>query len=271
MTYAALDAAVLLMLLDSFIAAALPRPPAPPPANGILTAPPVQMGSSSDGHSERTASVPIGASCCSQAEDAAAMAQAADSTDTVAAPSTPECLHADAVSGDRAGSTEPGHAEPTSTCSSGSRHEGVDAASNGAVPAEATSRAHVGGGQAAADAEVATPESSSSSGTMPELAAALAAAQWGTRLEVGGSGGKALARKMPPKRSLGRRKATAGAGEEDPSFGAPPLVGPVEALNRTAVAARMLRVAGARLREWLAVLQCMRGGLGSCVILSPSS
>ena len=80
---------------------------------------------------------------------------------------------------------------------------------------------------------MATPEiksTSSSSSRAPELDVALAAAQWGTRLEVGGSGGKALARKMPSKRSLARRRATAGAGEEDPSFGASPLVGPVETL-----------------------------------------
>ena len=84
---------------------------------------------------------------------------------------------------------------------------------------------------------------SESSNRPPELAAALAAAAWGTRLEIGGSGGKALARKMPSKRSLGRRKVV--AGEEAPSFGEPPLLLFLIECTLNILGARMLGLAAA--------------------------
>lgn len=105
----------------------------------------------------------------------------------------------------------------------GSSGPDEEAASSGSTAADndiaGSGRSGAGDSAALSSGSAAETASSSSSSAAHQEAVAKAAALWGMRLELGGSGGRALAKQRPPKRSIGRR-AMAGRLEADPSIGA---------------------------------------------------
>ena len=204
------------MLLDSFMAAALPQPEI---ALGLNT----QAGLANGRIVAAATTEPDEASDSSGTsyQIASSRPAAAEQTSSAAAGGWPECSPSDRGEVYRKGSV--GDAEKAADMGS-NRPDDESASSSSCrtdepIGSSSSSRADDEPALSSSSGNAAETTSSCSTSSPHQEAVARAAAQWGMRLEVGGCGGKALAKQRPPKRSLGRR-AMAGRLEADPSVGA---------------------------------------------------